>query len=210
MCLKYESTKRRSQPGEGPCRGLLRDCDIFANLVMNSTRAPPSSLLWLRLRHGSCGLLSAGAGSGLFWQTPRTVSLTAVKSGNSSGAVVSRMSPPHFNISSQHSVSNYYTYTIYYLWSLRSWCHLLIHYTTCKYIVVEWTRLAAGFDQVAVSDGQVFRQGQRSNGLSPIWTCPSWHDTPPLRKAISWCLGSTISQQPRSKWTPTDSEYDVD
>ena len=200
-CKKALSTRRS--------RGLLRDCDIFVNLGMNSTRAPPRSWLWLRLRHGSCGLLSAGAGSGLFWQTPRTVSLTAVKSGNSSGAVVSRMSPPHFNISSQHSVSNYYTYTIFEV-SLRSWCHLLIHYTTCKYIVVEWTRLAAGFDQVAVSDGQVFRQGQRSNGLSPIWTCPSWHDTPPLRKAISWCLGSTISQQPRSKWTPTDSEYDVD
>ena len=139
---------------------------------MNFTRAPPRSWLWLRLRHGSCGLLSAGAGSGLFWQTPRAVSLTAVKSGNSSGAVVSRMSPPHFNISFQHSVSNYYTLDILSLKSQQSYatniiCHLLLHYTTCKYIV------AAGFDQVAVSDGQVFRQGPRSSVLSPIWTCPS-------------------------------------
>ena len=33
--------------------------------------------------------------------------------------------------------------------------------------------------------------------------------TPPLKKAIPRSLGSTISQKPCSKRTPTDSEYDV-
>ena len=31
-CLKCESTSRNFQPGEGTSRGLLRDCENFADL----------------------------------------------------------------------------------------------------------------------------------------------------------------------------------
>ena len=42
-----------------------------------------------------------------------------------------------------------------------------------------------------------------------LQTYCSKENTPPLKKAIPRSLGSTISQKPCSKRTPTDSEYDV-
>ena len=43
----------------------------------------------------------------------------------------------------------------------------------------------------------------------PAWVKSTTWCTPPLKKAIPRSLGSTISQKPCSKRTPTDSEYDI-
>ena len=48
-----------------------------------------------------------------------------------------------------------------------------------------------------------------SHLISAEWTVDTAVGTPPLKKAIPRSLGSTISQKPCSKRTPTDSEYDV-
>ena len=49
MCLKCESASRRFQPGEGPSRGLLRDCTTspinrFAALIINDNSRPADKL----------------------------------------------------------------------------------------------------------------------------------------------------------------------
>ena len=49
-CLKCESAIRSFQPGEGPSRGLLRDCEIFANLRLTfvcSGGVSAADVVWL-------------------------------------------------------------------------------------------------------------------------------------------------------------------
>ena len=47
-CLKSETASRRFQPGEGPSRGHLLDCEIFANLCFTFVSSSSVQVSWLR------------------------------------------------------------------------------------------------------------------------------------------------------------------
>ena len=86
-CLMFENNQCYSILGSGPSITPHTSAPSAFNLEADFTRR-------LRLRHGSCDLACAELLSAASWHLgslniPAVVILTAVKSGNSSGAVVS-------------------------------------------------------------------------------------------------------------------------
>ena len=71
VCLICESASRRFQPGEGPCRGLLRDCEILGNLRITLVPSSTTQILGTISTPAVVGLNSPSNCDGITANTPK-------------------------------------------------------------------------------------------------------------------------------------------